>query len=328
MRDLSLCLRPVEGGTLERLESHDPRFLTVADLVQREAYVEAADAIEALDGEGVYEVRLSAYYLFAVLREDGLARLPEVLEVLVALSRAAAEEVEQGEGKDKSKPAVLLNKALTWLFQVLVSALKYHHGKRDAGWEAWTKGFTDGKRKDALRGIQTLQGALEGPAFRNGAQGLAGLGQWLRETTQERAAAPAPAPEPAKPAAPAKGRGAKNSAAAAATPPSPFPRTTGPLQLRGSVHLLELCDKLKAFEVLVERGDFQKAAMVSDDVLRTLEEFDPRRYLPELFSSFGALLNRHVGDIQEHWERKETMEWRTLSQFYQVDLGAFVGPGE
>ncbi|WP_375744227.1 hypothetical protein NR800_05340 [Corallococcus interemptor] len=323
MRDLSLCLRPVEGGTLERLESHDPRFLTVADLVQREAYAEAADAIEALDAEGVYEVRLSAYYLFTALREDGLGRLPDVLEVLVALARAAAEEAARGEAKDKSKPAVLLNKALTWLFQTLVSALKYHHGKKDAGWETWTKGFTDGRRKDALRGIQALQGALEGPAFRNGAQGLAGLGQWLKET-QERAAAPAPAPEPAKPAAPAKGRGAK----AAAAPPSPFPRATGPLQLRGSAHLLELCDKLKAFEVLVERGDFQKAALVSDDVLRTLEDFDPRRYLPELFSSFGALLNRHVGDIQEHWERKDSMEWRTLSQFYQVDLGAFVGPGE
>ncbi|RKH00129.1 type VI secretion system protein IglI family protein [Corallococcus carmarthensis] len=327
MRDLSLCLRPVEGGPLERLESHDQRFLTVADLVQREAYAEAADAIEALDAEGAYEVRLSAYYLFAALREDGLVRLPDALEVLVALARAAAEEVSQGEGKDKSKPAVLLNKALTWLFQTLLSALKYHHGKKDAGWEAWTKGFTDGKRKDALRGIQTLQAALEGPAFRNGAQGLAGLGQWLRETTQERAAAPAPAAEPSKPAAPAKGRGAK-SAAPPAAPASPFPRTTGPLQLRGSAHLLELCDKLKAFEVLVERGDFQKAAMVSDDVLRTLEDFDPRRYLPELFTSFGALLNRHVGDIQEHWERKDSMEWRTLSQFYQVDLGAFVGPGE
>ncbi|NOK18756.1 type VI secretion system protein IglI family protein [Corallococcus carmarthensis] len=327
MRDLSLCLRPVEGGPLERLESHDQRFLTVADLVQREAYAEAADAIEALDAEGAYEVRLSAYYLFAALREDGLVRLPDALEVLVARARAAAEEVSQGEGKDKSKPAVLLNKALTWLFQTLLSALKYHHGKKDAGWEAWTKGFTDGKRKDALRGIQTLQAALEGPAFRNGAQGLAGLGQWLRETTQERAAAPAPAAEPSKPAAPAKGRGAK-SAAPPAAPASPFPRTTGPLQLRGSAHLLELCDKLKAFEVLVERGDFQKAAMVSDDVLRTLEDFDPRRYLPELFTSFGALLNRHVGDIQEHWERKDSMEWRTLSQFYQVDLGAFVGPGE
>ncbi|WP_147444436.1 MULTISPECIES: type VI secretion system protein IglI family protein [Corallococcus] len=323
MRDLSLCLRPVEGGTLERLEAHDQRFLTVADLVQRESYAQAADAIEALDGEGVYEVRLSAYYLFAALREEGLARLPDVLETLAGLTRAAAEAAGQGEGRDKAKPVVLLNKALTWLFQTLLSALRYHHGKKDAGWEAWTKGFTDGKRRDALRGIQTLQALLEGPAFRNGSQGLAGLGQWLRET-QERPAAAAPPAEPAKPAAPTKTKGAK----AAAAPASPFPRATGPLQLRGSVHLLELCDKLKAFEVLVERGDFQKAAMVSDDVLRTLEDFDPRRYLPELFSMFGALLNRHVGDIQEHWERKDTLEWRTLSQFYQVDLGAFVGPGE
>jgi hypothetical protein len=326
MRDLSLCLRPVEGGPLERLESHDQRFLTVADLVQRESYAEAADAIEAVDAEGAYEVRLSAYYLFAALREDGLSRLPEVMETLAALTRAAEEEASQAEGKEKSKPALLLNKALTWLFQTLLSALRYHHAKKDAGWDTWTKGFSDGKRRDALKGIQTLQGLLEGPAFRNGAQGLAGLGQWLKET-QERAAAPAPAAEPAKPAAPAKGKG-KAAAAAQAAPPSPFPRTTGPLQLRGSAHLLELCDKLKAFEVLVERGDFQKAALVSDDVLRTLEDFDPRRYLPELFSSFGALLNRHVGDIQEHWERKDSMEWRTLSQFYQVDLGAFVGPGE
>lgn len=324
MRDLSLCLRPLEGGPTERLEAHDSRFLAVADLVQREAYAEAADAIEALDREGLHEVRLSGYYLFVALREEGLSRLPEVLETLSALARDVASAAPT---QDKAaKPAVLLNKALTWLFQTLLSALRYHHGKKDAGWEAWTKDFPDGKRRDALRGIQTLQGLLEGPAFRNGTQGLAGLGQWLRDT-QERAPAPVPAAEPARPAAPAKGRTAK-AAAPAAAPPAPFPRTVGPLQLRGSAHLLELCDKLKAFEVLVERGDFQKAAMVSDDVLRTLEDFDPRRYLPELFSTFGGLLNRHVADIQEHWERKDSMEWRTLSQFYQVDLSAFVGPGE
>lgn len=321
MRDLSLCLRPLQGGPMERLEAHDSRFLAVADLVQQESYAEAADAVEALDREGFHEVRLAAYYLFAALREEGLSRLPEVLETLLALSRAVAPP--ESAGAKASKPVVLFDKALTWLFQTLLSALRYHHGKKDAGWEAWMKGFTDGRRRDTLRGLQALQAQLEAPGYRNGSQGLAGLGQWLRET-QERAAAPAPPAEPSRPAAPAKGRAAK----AAAPAPAPFPRTVGPLQLRGSAHLLELCDKLKAFEVLVARGDFQKAALVSDDVLRTLEDFDPRRYLPELFSTFGGLLNRHVSDIQEHWERKDSMEWRTLSQFYQVDLAAFVGPGE
>ncbi|RKG81535.1 hypothetical protein D7V88_26195 [Corallococcus terminator] len=323
MRDLNLCLRPLGDSPTERLEAHDPRFLAVADLAQREAYSEAADAVEALDREGAHEVRLSGYYLFATLREEGLSRLPDVLDTLAALAKGLAPP--EGSQEKAGKPAVLFNKALTWLCQTLLSALRYHHGKKDATWEAWTKGFTDGKRRDVLRALQDVQGLLEGSAFRTGVQGLAGLGQWLRET-QERTPPSVAAPAAPAAAAPAKGRGAK--ATPPPVPPPPFPRTVGPLQLRGSAHLLELCDKLKAFEVLIERRDFQKAALVGDDVLHTLEGFDPRRYLPELFSTFGGLLNKHVGDIQEHWERKESVEWRTLSQFYQVDLAAFVGPGE
>jgi hypothetical protein len=98
------------------------------------------------------------------------------------------------------------------------------------------------------------------------------------------------------------------------------------VQLLGSAHLVELCNKLKAFELLIERQEFQKAALVSDDILSTLESFDPRRFFPELFATFGGLLNKHVKNIQEHWESTDSTEWKTLAQFYQVDLERFVRP--
>ena len=85
MRDLSLCVRSFESGS-QRLEATEPRFQQITELAQGGQYTEAANAVEALLAENLFEVRLLGYYLFAVLHEEGLPRLPEILETLVARS--------------------------------------------------------------------------------------------------------------------------------------------------------------------------------------------------------------------------------------------------
>jgi hypothetical protein len=315
MRDLSLCVRSFDTGS-QRLEAHDPRFQQITELAQGGKYTEAADAVEGLLAENLYEVRLLGYYLFAVLHEEGLPRLAAILETLVQLIRRNWEGLPA-----RDKRGVLLNKSVTWLFQTLMDTLIYHQSKKDERWQGWWKASTEAQVTAAMGKVQELLELLPEPRYRSGSEALAKLLPWLRELREQIIAnmpqdppvPPQSAPE--APASPAEPEG-----------PSPFLKLGQPLQLMGSAHLVELCNKLKAFELLIERQEFQKAALVSDDILSTLEGFDPRRFFPDLFASFGALLNKHVKDIQEHWESKNSTEWKMLSQFYQVDLERFVKP--
>jgi len=316
MRDLSLCVRSFDAGS-QRLEAHDPRFQQITELAQGSKYTEAADAVEGLLVENLYEVRLLGYYLFAVLHEEGLPRLAAILEALAELIRRNWEGLPA-----RDKRAVLLNKSVTWLFQTLLDTLNYHQSKKDERWQGWWKASTEAQVTAAIGKVQELLELLPEPRYRSGSEALAKLLPWLRELREQIIAnlpqdppvPPQAAPQdPTKPAEPEE--------------PSPFLKLGQPVQLMGSAHLVELCNKLKAFELLIERKEFQKAALVSDDILSTLEGFDPRRFFPDLFASFGGLLNRHVKDIQEHWESKNSTEWKALAQFYQVDLERFVKPG-
>ena len=178
MRDLYLCLRLLEG-TAARLETHDERFLRITDLAQEGAYAKAADAVEALASEGLHEVRLSSYYLYAALQEEGLSRLPDVLDTVAALVRGALAAPED-------RQALLLNKGLTWLFQTLVGTLRYHQGKNQgredtAAWEGWLKGFTEARCREATLLVQALLGLMEGKVFGSAAQALSLFAQWLQE---------------------------------------------------------------------------------------------------------------------------------------------------
>ncbi len=313
MRDLSRCVRAFESDC-ERLEAHDPRFQRIVELAQAGQYTEVADGVEELLAENLFEVRLLSYHLFAVFHEEGLARLPDVLETLVELIRRNWAELAPGD-----KRMALLNKGVTWFFQTLHDTLSYHQTQKDARWQAWWKVSTEAGASRAAQAVRTLMELLSAGAYRSGSEALAKLLPWLGELRAQILANlpqdPPPAPEEAKAEAPPP------------PPPkeaSPFLKLGQPVQLVGSAHLVELCNKLKAFELLIERGEFQRAALVSDDILSTLEGFDPRRFFPDLFSSFGALLNKHVRHIQEHWETKDSTQWKTLAQFYQVDLERFV----
>jgi hypothetical protein len=316
MRDLSLCVRSFETDG-QRLEATDPRFQQITELAQGGKYSEAADAVEGLLSEKLFEVRLLGYYLFAVLHEEGLPRLAAILETLAALIRRNWEGLPA-----RDKRAVLLNKSVRWLFQTVLDTLNYHQSKKDERWLGWWKASTEAQVTSAMQKAQELLALLPEPTYRSGAEALAKLLPWLRELRAQ-IVANLPQDPPALPA-----QGAPQVPASPAEPdgPSPFLKLGQPVQLLGSAHLVELCNKLKAFELLIERQEFQKAALVSDDILSTLESFDPRRFFPELFATFGGLLNKHVKNIQEHWESKDSTEWKTLAQFYQVDLERFVRP--
>ncbi|RKH56480.1 hypothetical protein D7V93_20220 [Corallococcus llansteffanensis] len=88
--------------------------------------------------------------------------------------------------------------------------------------------------------------------------------------------------------------------------------------------LAQLVRKLSAFEALVEREDFVKASVIAVDVLATVERFDPRVYLPMLFSGFFNGLSQHADAIEPLLHGTESLGFRALDQLYRVDLDAFL----
>ena len=94
--------------------------------------------------------------------------------------------------------------------------------------------------------------------------------------------------------------------------------------VEGSHHLKILLKKLAAFESLVAARQFEKSAIVADDLNTIMANFDPKRYFPKLFSKYTLLRALHIGDITPYDQSKVTVEWQALQQLYEVDLEHFI----
>jgi hypothetical protein len=88
--------------------------------------------------------------------------------------------------------------------------------------------------------------------------------------------------------------------------------------------LADLMRKLAAFDTLIERQDFRRASVVAADVLALLERFDPRVYLPLIFSRFFAGLSTHAEQVEPLLHTTDSLGFRALDQLYRVDLDTFL----
>lgn len=82
--------------------------------------------------------------------------------------------------------------------------------------------------------------------------------------------------------------------------------------------------KITAFGRLVRRRDYKRAAIVAADVLKSFESFDPRLYLPSVFTPFFVVLTQHGEKIEPLMQESDGLSSRALRHLYEVDLDAFV----
>ncbi|MGK3992791.1 type VI secretion system protein IglI family protein [Sorangium sp. So ce1024] len=330
-RDLSLFLQPLEAAAEPGLDATDARLDELVELSGRGRHDEVAERVEALAREGVHDIRALSFYLFAVFREGGLAALAPVFEVV---SLALGPNFEAIGPAKRRKDHV--DRRLAWLFQTIADELEYHEKSPSPAWDALHEGLAEGALGEALAGAERVGRALAEGAYGPAVQQLGRLAAWLRRRAEELASRPAPEPpRPAEERAPAAGAppAERAATAAAAAPADAVPvaevGSSDPLRARVELtvshHFLELVAKLRAFEALVDKRDFAKAAVVADDLQRILESFDPRVYFPELFSNYSALLSAHITLLAEHLEDRDSFSRKALEQFYRVDLKRFSG---
>lgn len=98
----------------------------------------------------------------------------------------------------------------------------------------------------------------------------------------------------------------------------------GEVTLRASARFFELLDKLRAFEALVRREEYAKAALVSADIAAAVEKFDPKLYFPDVFARFSQLSVTCADALLDFEPDLGSPQWSALGQLYRVDLGRFV----
>lgn len=296
------------------LDSIDPRLASLTALVEKEKFEELATEIESLFEQGIYDIRPISYYLWVAFFEQGIGALPEVFETLSAIVTYNAEAIGP-----KNKHDEHVGKRVAWLFQRIDNSIDYHETRQTPEWLRWKAEVDVSTITLALTRAGTLDVQLAGSfdAIQNPFQKLTARLRALSTTFS--------APVDTEPKS---GDAGPSSVVVRPTErPSPMHMRAdnlGRIELGASPEFFLFVQKLEAFAALARKGDFSRAAIVSDDLMHAIDKFDPRTYFPELLSEFSELMSKHIDMLSVHWDQRESVAWKMRAQFYRVDLRRFV----
>lgn len=301
----------------------DASLQRITDSADRGDYLEAAGKAAALLGKHIYDIRVIGYYLFGVMLEQGIGHLPALLGRIHTLLTDDLAKLGPSQKKER-----VIDVTLHWLLQTMAERCRYHAAQHDATWAQWLSQLHPrlaGEIAQALDRVATeMQRLVEEPRCLGP---LSRLRRWVMEDLPRTRPAESPAPAAAAGLAPAPARtpgelgevGQVGQDSAPAAAPATVAR-----DVAESPAMMLLLRKLRAFEMLIERGDMSKAAVVASDIRQTIESFDPLLYLPALFSTFFKLLSRSTGELMPHWEELGSPAGQALQSFYRVDIDGFL----
>lgn len=342
MLDLGLLEKALEG---DGKDADETRLHTVENSLVSDV-LGAADTARIGLEKGATDVRLLTAYALGAFVEQGPKALPAILD---ALRKAVAERWHSLRPEDRKGRVV--DGSYSRLFRSMVSHVDVHEKMQDATFRAWIRSADhDSVGGPALRASSALRDALiEALETPQSTGPLSELDARVRVHFDRHPApakpAPRPAPEPepepeaATPneASPGEGGGEPSGEPAPAESPggeaedTESDRATAGAReeapagtIAVSPAFAQLLRKIDAVGELLSRGDTERAAVVADDVRRTLKQFDPKVFFPEVFLPYFRLLSENIDEIAPHWKDVGSPRWEALAELYQVDLKAFL----
>ncbi|ATB33998.1 type VI secretion system protein IglI family protein [Melittangium boletus] len=314
--------KPLQGEPVE-LDGSDERLEKITALVAKSAYAEAAREAEALLRGGVYDVRLVGPYLLGLFLDGGLEALPILFHSLSSTLLYNWQSFGPRERKD-----VFADGSLRWLLKVLNKHIEHHERLKNDTWKRWSAPGNREPLEQALALSEEIFSSFGRVMPRNGCEApFRRLTQWMEGHLQSLPLpAPPPEPDPEPTDEPSERDAPVSARPQLAEPPRAAPEPTGPT-LPVSPAMAQLMRKLAAFDTLMERQDYRRASVVAADVLQVMEHFDPRVYLPSLFSKFFAGLSTHADEVESLLQGTESLGFRALDQLYRVDLDTFLAQG-
>jgi len=219
--------------------------------------------------------------------------------------------------------------SLRWFLKLLNKHIEFHERAKDETWQKWCSPGNREPLEQALTLTEETFSAFPQVMPRNDCEApFRRLTQWMEGHLQSLPPVD-PEAEGEKASEEGEGEGEKASEEGSARPP--WAAGAIPVASLGSLPvspaLSQLMRKLAAFDTLVERADFRRAGVVAADILSLIDHFDPRVYLPALFSRFFAGLSTCAEQVEPLLQTTETLSFRALDQLYRVDLETFLAQG-
>ncbi len=312
--ELSEFYTVLENATTVEEDVFDIRFEEVVSLVEQEKFDQVAPLITTILHEGIIDIRLVMYLFYAKFLEMGVSCLKDFFPAITTLLNEHWERISPLQTRDKH-----VLSSLTWFLASIVKKIKrseklYKQKRTDDFWNKSTQSLSP-QDLDELKTIAQCFGKLlvqklEEPSLN---QYIMFISKWL-ESLANIVATEEQKPEEVE-----------------TTPESPAPEEQSPDQqgslqevLASSEPMTLFYKKLQLFEELIEKEDFEKAALVADDITTTIKNFDPTLFFPKLFSRYFALTATHIDTLSDEWNNKTSLKWEALNRLYQTDVEEFI----
>ncbi|MCE5318357.1 MAG: type VI secretion system ImpA family N-terminal domain-containing protein [Parachlamydia sp.] len=317
------------------LQTH---FDKIVQCIEREKMDEAADMIEKIFAKGTPDIRLIAYYLFAHFCDQGLKSFADIFPLLSTIFTEHWDTLLPSSRKEKQ-----VENSLTWLIVQLISKLKYVQKVAKAGtphpiwdealemspdehdqaigavtafkdffYEKWPKSPSKERvmhlvhLTEEFKSLSIAQTAAE-PEIEEEPE--------LKEEPIEEKIEPLVVEEPEPFFMPSE-------TVEEAVIENPAVEDAGDYQIScENLHLL--ADKLKLFDQLICKQDWNKASIVAKDIDHLLENFDPLVYFPKLLSRYFAISAKNVAAISEQRQNQDT-QFIYLEKLYKTDIAQFI----
>lgn len=341
MLDISLVDKALAGDGKDA----DEKRISDVETALLSDVPKAADIARVGLESGTTDIRLVTAYFLGVFQEQGPTTLAPILKSL----RAAVAERWHSLKPDERKE-MTIDGSMAKLFRSMVHHIDVHEAMRDATFKSWSSLDHDTVGGPALRASSALREALEAailPTLETirATAPLSELDARIRSFFDRVPAPETPAPATAdqdpedssatasssdtdsEDGSPAADENLEVSSNAESNTPIV---TAAPARAEGETIAVSpafstLLRKIRMVESLLARGQTERAAVVADDVRRTLKDFDPKVFFPDVFLPYFQLLSRHIDEIAPYWEQVESPRWEALSQLYQVNLDVFAG---
>ncbi len=305
----------LENATAVQEEAFDVRFEEVVSLVDEERFNEASKLILSILNEGSVDLRLVMYLFYTQFINQGIGALKMIFPAIEKILDDDWEKISPVNQRDQ-----YLSTSLTWFLSAIGKKIKrseklYKSKKTDDFWNKSVQGLNPKNLNELIEAAKEFSTFVlkktEEPSY---SQYILFIVKWLEnlKSVVETEASPVLEEEPESELPPQETLKALPPQAAA----KEAPEFSEPMML--------LIKKLHAFELLIEKGDFTKAALVSDDINALMKNFDPALFFPKLFSKYYALSATHIDTLAMEWESKSSLKWEALGRLYQTDLSEFI----
>ncbi len=364
MVDLGLLQNLFKNAALadQAVNTPEDQFDQVVTFIEQDKINEAAGIIEQVFGKGIPDIRLIVYYFYAHFSHHGIKSFIEIFPGMISIVNEHWEVLCPQNRKDKHVQSSLNWFFSQILIKLKYAEKLYGTGKINSLWkksvlevtpdelnhlitianefknffiEKWPKSSTKERVLHLVKKIEELKPMIEEVKPQNLNESTPEIMEEKpaetpveypssnEEFTDEEIVSPPEYPQLVEQSHAQMEEQTQESQQAAQITALTHTNVNDEIAL--SLEKLDIfLRKLKVFESLINQNDYLKAAIVSKDIDHLLENFDPINFFPKVFAKYFALFAKHVAALSEQYEKKESLQVKSLEKLYRADLDMFI----